>query len=184
MAHVKLRRLPLLFILGLLVMLPHVVQAQTTTVNQQTPAERCDLAQNYLKTIQKPRDLRARVDRLQAYRYIYQRLEIFVIRLEKNNQPYALELRSQLDDLARATDSFKDNYERYDQARESVTNMKDCQRNIDQFQTKLQTVRLERQKVYDSVLEVEFIFSPQITGQLETLQQNLQATEKTRANDE
>ncbi len=184
MAHVKSPRLSLFIVIAALVALPRLVTAQTATVSQQTPAERCGLTQSYLKTIQKPRDLRARVDRLQAYRYIYQRLEVFVIRLEKNNQPDARELRAKLDEFGRATDSFKNDYEQYDQTRESLTNLKDCKNSIDQFQAKLQTVRIQRQKVYDDVARIGQILSPEITTQLDTLHEKLLATEKTRANNE
>jgi predicted DNA-binding protein YlxM (UPF0122 family) len=184
MAHVKLPRIPLLIIAAALIVLPGVVSAQTATVNQQTPAERCSLTQSYLRTIQKPRDLRARVDRLQAYRYIYQRLEVFVIRLEKNNQSNAREFRTKLDEFGRATDSFKNDYEQYDQTREALTNIKDCKNSINAFQEKLQTTRIQRQKLYDDVTRIGQILSPEITTQLDTLYEKLQATEKTRANNE
>lgn len=184
MAHVKLRLLSLLLLASALVVAPTIVRAQTATIDQQTPGERCGLAQSYLKNVQRPRDLRARVDRLQAYRYIYQRVEVFVIRLEKNSQPSAKELRAQLDELQRATDSFKNDYEQYDQSREELANMKDCQKEINQFQAKLQVTRAQRQKVYEDVARVQDILSPEITTQLQTLHETFQATEKTRANND
>lgn len=180
MTVVKFKQI-IVVILGIVVTVPITVHAQTT-VDQQTPAERCSLVQNYLKTIQKPRDLRARVDRLQAYRYIYQRLDVFVIRLEKNGQPQAAELRGLLEDYSKETEKFKDDYERYDSAREELANMKDCNNSIDTFLQKLQTTRQLRQKVYEDVLAIQKMLSPDISGQLEVLYDKLQSTERTGAN--
>lgn len=162
---------------------PSISRAQTATVDQQTPAQRCVLTQSYLQKIQKPQDLRARVDRLQAYRYIYQRIDVFVIRLEKNNQPNAKEMRTTLDQFNRATDAFKNDYEQYDQSREKLTTMKDCQNSIEKFQQDLQVLRTERAKLYQDILTIQDLLSPGISGQLETLQRDLQASEKTRANE-
>lgn len=182
MAHVKLQKI-LLFMLPVLIFVPVAARAQTI-VNQQTPAERCSLTQNYLKNIQKPRDLRARVDRLQAYRYIYQRLDVFVVRLEKNGQPLATELRTQLEEYSKKTEQFKNNYETYDSARENLATMKDCKNSIEKFQQQLQLVRQYRQKVHEDVLTIQDLLSPTLSGQLETLRSALQSTEKTRANDD
>jgi hypothetical protein len=184
MTRVKLRLYSLVFIAGALFVVSGVVRAQEATVDQQTPDQRCGLAQNYLHTIQRPRDLRARVDRLQAYRYIYQRLEVFVIRLEKNNQPSAQELRAQLDSFKQATDAFKNDYEEYDQARESLVAMKDCHNQIALFQEKLQAVRTKRQKVYDDVVQIQTMLSPEITTQLQKLHETLLTTEGARASND
>jgi glutaredoxin 2 len=180
MTDVKLHRTIVIITLAL-VLIPIAVHAQTI-VEQQTPAERCSLTQNYLKTIQKPRDLRARVDRLQAYRYIYQRLDVFVIRLEKNGQPQATELRSTLETYSDKTEAFKNDYERYDKAREDLANMKDCKNSIEKFQQQLQTTRELRQKVHEDIQNIQALLSPEITGQLEVLHEKLLATERTRAN--
>lgn len=178
----KSRLLTLLIIISALVVVPQFVRAQSAVVDQQTPEQRCGLTQSYLKTIQRPRDLRARVDRLQAYRYIYQRLEVFVVRLEKNDQPNAQQLRTQLDDLGRTTDTFRNDYEQYDQAREQLATMKDCHKSIEEFQRKLQVVRTQRQKVYEDIARIQTILSPEITTQLDELNKTLMTTEKTRAN--
>ncbi len=182
MADVKSRLLTLLIIISALVVVPQLVRAQSAVVDQQTPEQRCGLTQSYLKTVQRPRDLRARVDRLQAYRYIYQRLEVFVVRLEKNDQPNAQKLRTNLDDLDRATDTFRNDYEQYDLAREQLATMKDCHKSIEEFQRKLQVARTQRQKVYEDVARIQNILSPEITTQLDELNTTLMTTEKTRAN--
>lgn len=184
MTDVKLQRMIVLVIVGFLLLMPKITIGQSTVVERRTPSERCGLAQDYLRRIQKSRDLHARVDRLQAYQYIYQRLEVFIIRLEKNNQPYALELRTNLNQLAKTIDSFKEHYEEYDKSREAVVALKDCQNNMSEFQQRLDTARSLRQKVYDDVLIIQNLFSPEITGQLEVLHQELLATEKTGAHNE
>lgn len=176
-ADVKLRYIRLFLILSLF-LLPSAIFAQSELADQQSPAQRCVLSQNYLKNIQKSRDLRARVDRLQAYRYIYQRLDIFVIRLEKNNQPDAVELRNILDDFAQTTEEFKDNYEQYDVARDNVAAMKSCADNLEDFQEKLSKAREERQKVSENVRHIHDILSIDTLRQLEDLHAQLSEDKK------
>lgn len=155
-----------------------IVRAQNTVITEQTPAQRCELTQNYLKNIQRPRDLRARVNRLQAYQYIHQRLEVFVVRLEKNDQPRHKELRSQLNDLKIATESFKNSYEAYDQAREAVANLEECRTNITKFQQNLSQARLARQAVHEDVLKIQNLLTPEIPNQLKELKQVLELDAK------
>ena len=144
------------------------VSAQSQPASE-APAGRCTLTQNYLKNIQKPRDLRARVDRLQAYRYIYQRLDLFVARLERNNQPEAANLRASLDRLNKSIDLFKNDYELYDQAREDTTNLKDCRTNFDDFSNKLTVARSTRTIVNQDVELIQSILNPNVKSQLDTL---------------
>ncbi len=154
-------------------------QESAPQTTQEFIAQRCQLTQNYIKDIQKPRDLRARVDRLQAYRYIYQRLDMFTKRLERNKQPEAENLRASLDDFSKNIEQFKISYEQYDAARESLTKVQNCRNNITSFQTKLEDTRTKRQAVNDSVVAIEGILSPTVKGQLATLYQGLLATGKT-----
>lgn len=180
MTDVKLRKL-------LLIVAAVFVFTATGTLAQEAPAQtsqelatqRCSLAQNYIKDIQKPRDLRARVDRLQAYRYIYQRLDLFTKRLERNQQPEAENLRASMNSLGKDIEQFKASYERYDAAREELTNIKDCRNNMTLFQSKLEAARSKRQEVSDSIVAVESTISPTVKNQLDVLYEGLLATGKT-----
>jgi hypothetical protein len=146
--------------------IPSDEAAQQTVVS-------CQRAQNYLKNIQKPRDLRGRVDRLQAYRYIYQRLNVFVIRLEKNDQYNARELRESLDTFNEQITVFKDDYELYDRARDDVSHIENCQKNNQQFTAALSSARQKRQLVHEDVLKLDMTLSPQVSTQLDQLYQHL-----------
>ncbi|MFO0971100.1 MAG: hypothetical protein U0520_01980 [Candidatus Saccharimonadales bacterium] len=159
--------------LGLLGVL-HVarVSAQETEGEADVP-NRCVLAQNYLKNIQKPRDLRGRVDRLQAYRYIYQRMTNFVVRLERNNQPKAADMRANIDRLASLIEQFKNSYEQYDTAREAVVKVKDCRENAETFISALNEARAARAKVAEDIELLQSVLSPNIKTDLENLHQQM-----------
>lgn len=144
-------------------------------------AQRCALAQNYLKNIQKPRDLRARVDRLQAYRYIYQRMNVFVLRLERNNQPEATNLRASLTRLNESIEQFKKDYETYDLSREAVVKQKDCANDFNTFNSNLTKMREERARVSQNVELIQSILGTNITTQLDTLYQQLLISGKSGA---
>lgn len=133
-------------------------------------AERCALSQSYLKKIQKNRDLHARVDRLQAYQYIYQRIDVFVRRLERNSQPQAAEMRATLDQLTNQLESFKKYYEEYDQAREATANVVNCKNKLAEFQSKLTIARSKRETLQNELLEIQKTLDPVLKTQLETVQ--------------
>ena len=162
-----------IFIAGGLFMVPPLFAQDITSdeAARQTVAS-CQRAQNYLKNIQKPRDLRGRVDRLQAYRYIYQRLNVFVNRLEKNDQYKARELRASLDTFNEQITVFKDNYEVYDKARDEVSQIENCQKNNQQFTAALGSARQKRQLVHEDVLKLDMTLSPQVSTQLDQLYQH------------
>lgn len=179
MTGVKIRILSMLLLVVSFFVVPHVFAQANNADSANQLAERCNLAQNYIKNIQKPRDLRARVDRLQAYRYIASRLDNFVTRLERNRQPNASELRETLKDLNVNIDNFKNLYEQYDKAREEVVAVQDCQNNRDEFQAKLEAARLKRSEVNDVVNKVQSTLSPTAKDQLNDLYAKLLATAKT-----
>lgn len=133
-------------------------------------AERCLLTQSYLKNIQKNRDLHARVDRLQAYQYIYQRMDVFVRRLERNGQSQAVEMRATLDQLTKQLEVFKKHYEEYDQAREAVANVPDCKNKLPEFQDKLSTARDKRATLQNDLAEIQNLLDPALKTQLQTVQ--------------
>ena len=159
-----------------------VPQVFAQEANSTEPAgavvERCMLAQNYIKNIQKPRDLKARVDRLQAYRYIYQRIDIFTRRLEKNNQPEASNLRATLNDFNKIIDSFKNDYESYDYAREQLTEIKNCRNNFAAFETALANARVKRSAVNEDITAIDTLLNPKLSSQMEILYQKLLLVKK------
>ena len=136
-------------------------------------ASRCNVAQNNLKNIQRPRDLQGRVDRLQAYRYIYHRIDSFVIRLERNQQPEVADLRASLVRLNDSIEQFKNDYETYDAARESVTKLSDCQENLSEFNTRLLSARQMRTKVNEDVQLIQSILSSSVKNQIDSVYQQL-----------
>jgi len=150
----------------------------------ESAADRCVMAQSYLKNIQKPRDLRARVDRLQAYQYISQRLTVFVERLERNNQPEAANLRANLERLNTSITLFKDDYETYDQTREAVVSVKDCRTNFEDFSTKLAVAREKRVAVSHDVELLQSILSTNVKSQLDSLYQQLLVSGKSGSTNE
>lgn len=177
MASVKYRVITLVVLLFGLMFFASV-SAQSVDRNQ------CELAQNYLRNIQKPRDLRGRVDRLQAYQYIYQRMDNFVSRLERNKQPEAENLRANLQRFSQAIEQFKGDYESYDTAREAVVKISDCQSEKEVFDQRLAEAREKRVVVKSDIELIQSILNPNITSQLESLYQQLLATTGTEASRE
>ncbi len=149
-----------------------------STPTSQMVAQNCSSAQTYLKTILKPRDLRARVDRLQAYSYVYQRMDVFVSRLERNNQPQAVELRQTATNLQTSTKSFKDDYESYDQAREKLTNLSDCSKHASEFEQLLNDARNKRAQVSSDVASIKVLLNETFQTELQSLYQQLLSTNK------
>jgi hypothetical protein len=117
-------------------------------------AQRCTYAQRYLNETLKPRDLKARVDRLQAYRYIYQRLDVFAARLERNNQQGAAEFRQSLDQFAKKTEAFKKNYEQYDSTSEILPQSMKIARNAQMNFKSTSTPRELREKQWPKMLPI------------------------------
>lgn len=156
-----------------LVIAGKTVNAQDVTATNDQPKDRCTLAQGYIKATLKPQDLRARVDRLQAYQYISGRLDEFVTRLERNHQPDSRELRATVNALNKAIIAFKSDYELYDLARDKVANLKDCKNHISQFQAALTVARDRRSKVNTDVSDIQNILSPTAEDQLTDLYNQL-----------
>lgn len=170
----KHRLISFLIILGsLLVGLKSTgVVAQESATNDDIK-NRCQQAQNYLKNIQKPRDLRSRVDRLQAYRYIYHRLDNFVVRLERNKQPEAADLRANMERFSELIEQFKNDYESYDVTREDVARLKDCSTNVVSFSDALSQARAARAKVGEDVQLIQSVLEANIKSDMESLYQQL-----------
>ncbi len=135
----------------------------------------CLIAQQHLKLTLKQNDLKARVDRLQVYQYTLKRLDLFVARLDKHNQPYAQELRETATELRRSMDDFKSNYEVYDRAREHLSALSECQSNINEFKSRLNLAREKLALLQADVAKIDTILETDIEDKLEALLQELQA---------
>ncbi len=157
------------------------VQAQESApvsepLSDEVLVNNCVRSQNRLKDVTKTLDRRARVDRLQAYRYISGRLDVLVQRLEKNNQPYANELRQKLKNFDTLTEDFKNDYESYDLAREALATLPNCSQNVAEFRAKLSIARTLRAEVASDIAGLNSLLSVDITTELRTLYQTLQIT--------
>lgn len=153
--------------------------ASTEMPEIETVAQRCELSQRYLKDTLKPRDLRTRVNRLQAYQYIYQRLDILVVRLEHNHQVGSVELRTQMNEFSKSIDQFKSQYETYDLSREVVSKYKNCRQNPDEFLKKVDLMRQSRQKLNSDIKEIQDILAVKFKLSLEQLGDSFTVTPAT-----
>ncbi len=174
----KYRLLPIIALLILSILVP---AARAQELDQ---ASRCVLAQNNLKNIQRPRDLEGRVDRLQAYQYIYDKIDTFVVRLERNQQPQSADLRASLVRLKGTIEDFKNDYEKYDAARDSVTKLSNCAQNTDEFNVRLQSARQARIKVNEDIQLIESILGSSVKNQVDSLYRQLRITTKNEVNRE
>lgn len=120
---------------------------------------RCKNAQSYARTSLRKNDLIARVDRAQAYQYMYERLEQLAQRLEHNKQAGAPPVRKSLTLFSKKIIVFKDAYESYDAARDSFSELADCQNNMKEFTARLQTMRQERKAVNQAVGDINTLLT-------------------------
>lgn len=146
------------------------------SISPETVMANCSRSQKYLENTTKPSDRRSRVDRLQAYRYMVRRIDNLVKRLENNQQPKADSLRKQLTDLSSLIDKFKSDYETYDNARESVIKLDDCEDKVEEFNEKLAEARQARAVVAADVVKINNYLNNDMTNELKALQKELQIT--------
>lgn len=152
-------------------------EASSSAASDQQIVDRCVLSQNYLSANLRRRDLRGRVDRLQAYRYMYQRLDVYVSRLEHNRQPEADNLRASADTFAQAIERFKRAYEQYDIARDGLTSLAGCAERPAEFRDSLATARQRRQTVHSEVIAIQALLSDTIRPQLQAVSRALTSTD-------
>ncbi len=134
-------------------------QPQTEQETDFSLSARCLVAQQKLAGPVRERDLRTRVDRMQAYLYVHERLDIFTQRLENNNQPFAAQMRTMTSELNALTTQFKTDYETYDIARTKTSSTKDCSSNTEQFSENLEATRSARKKVNEDVVAINALLS-------------------------
>lgn len=154
---------------------PIAVLAQSDGGEGEDFTVRCVRAQNNLKGPVRERDIRTRVDRLQAYRYIEKRLDIFTQRLEYNNQPGAQGLRTQVQALELATSTFAANYEAYDARRDALAAMPDCGKRPQVFQTQLNDLRHLRATINQDVLNIQNSIDSNVRNELSSVITQLEA---------
>lgn len=142
---------------------------------------RCERAQSTLRTTVRNRDLRTRVDRLQAYKYIEKNLDALTQRLENNDQPHAEEFGELTTQLIALIGQFTDDYEKYDTARDSVSDITGCRGNFNAFQKNLYDAREKRAKVSAGVTDIRNLLDSGVRNQLSTL---LESLEQQRVSDE
>ncbi len=129
----------------------------------------CKLVQQNLDGGIRSNDLRTRVNRMQAYQYMHQKLDIFVQRLENNDQPGAKDLRTKTDDLGMQITKFRDDYETYDKSRDKVTKIEDCSKNTLSFDRALQNARDSRAVVHEDVVNLDDMLSSSVQNSLRDL---------------
>lgn len=169
MSDVKISKTLLLFAALLIAAAPQV-SAQTAA------GQHCDAAQYYLKNTQRSRDLRSRVDRLQTYQYVQKRLDDFVSRMERHNQPGHQTLRVEVDSYEKGIELFKQSYELYDHARDEVTSLKSCTDNPARFSEYLTKAREERASVRTAIKNIDATHQA-IIDQLKSIKLDVQAEE-------
>jgi hypothetical protein len=167
----------LLFIIavfGLFFSAPNLIaQSSYNAVSNAGVKENCKNAQIYINKTVRKNDLRTRVDRLQLYEYISQHLDSLTQRLENNNQPRAKQMRGMINGYRKKIDAFKINYEKYDYARDRLTNLVDCQTETTKFIELLEETRIARSKVAASVVVLKKYVVTETSDQLDVLQKEL-----------
>ena len=138
---------------------------------------RCEVAQQKLAGPVRSRDLRTRVDRMQAYLYLYERLDIFTQRLENNDQPSAEQMRALTSELNVLINTFKNDYEVYDQARTAVATLKNCSQETEDFSASLEFARTTRSKVNEDVVAIHSLLRGPITTTMNELLTTLKSEE-------
>lgn len=169
----KRKMLVLVFVAVLLSTGPPLVPKVKAAPSNEVIAQRCVLAQAYASSELKQNDLRARVNRLQIYEYIHQRLDILAKRLEYNQQAGAKQYRNTLDEYLKKIEVFKQNYEDYDSAREAFSGLPDCKKNPDQFKKALTDLRKKRTTIEKTTAAISEFLEQEVTTQLMKIQANV-----------
>ncbi|MCA9313464.1 hypothetical protein KDA08_04080 [Candidatus Saccharibacteria bacterium] len=155
------------------VIIPVQVLAQGEVVsdsdNLDLVSSRCKDSQRYLNNTLRPRDIRVRVNRLQAYRYISKRMEVFTGRLESNSQEGASKMRGHLSTLNNQIDDFKNNYEAYDLLRDQVAKMQGCDSSPKEFMAKINQTRQARNQLNSDVQAIHDTLDKSIISDLKLM---------------
>lgn len=157
--------------ISIVVFTQNKTSAQSADISTQ-----CKVAQANLSGPVKKQDLKTRVYRVQAYQYIYDRLDTFVQRLENNNQPEADTLREQANILKDQIKLFENDYESYNTARDNTASLKDCSKHPTQFSQKLTDMRAKRQQIDSEVSSIDGLLGTTVKSRIADLYTQLLAT--------
>lgn len=121
---------------------------------------------------------------MQAYQYMYQKLDIFVQRLENNDQPGVKDLRTKTNNLGTQIAKFRDDYETYDKNRDLVSKIDNCSKNKTSFDRALQNARDSRAVVHEDVVSLDDMLSGSIQNSIRDLYTELLASSPSGASNE
>lgn len=169
----SVKKLALFLLIGLIVTAPAGYARQNLPASEVVKLQ-CKQAQTYLENTLRPNDLRGRVNRLQVYEYLYLHLNAIATRLQNNNQSGAQQLGNAVAEYRRAIDAFVKDYETYDNSRDQLASLEDCQKNISDFQKALSDMRENRAVVAKDVIKLRVAMNSGISPQLLALQETLQ----------
>jgi len=115
---------------------------------------------------------------------MYQKLDIFVQRLENNDQPGAKDLRAKTTELGTQITKFRDDYEAYDKNRDKVTKIDNCSKNIVSFDRALQNARDSRAVVHQDVVDLDEMLSSSVQNSIRNLYTEILASSPSGVSDE
>lgn len=136
----------------------------------------CEKAQIYVEKKLRDNDLKGRVNRLQIYEYIYTNADAFVARLENNNQPNARNMRMTLNQLRTKIDQFENRYEEYDQLRDAIQAVGNCDQNSKKFNQSVLEARVARIRLYSLIEEIDNIIYEKFSAGLNEIYDELLRT--------
>lgn len=170
--------LAVLLLCAVIAVVPAVRAQQTPAATESDLRRMCTQAQGYLQTTVRSRDIRTRVDRLQAYQYISKRLDTFIRRLERHEQPRAEEMRELTASLDRSIEDFKRHYEQYDVSRDRLAGLRNCQQQPAEFSKHLQRTRENLATVEKDTKTINDLLAKDLPRELRQLKQELVAVEE------
>lgn len=141
--------------------------AQNQKLSDSVVVSRCENAQAYLNKDLREKDLRARVDRVRAYEYVYQELNALTLRLEHNEQYSAQNMRDQMTAFQKNINQLKTSYEEYDSSRDNLARLSDCADNPQKFTELLSIMRRERKTVEQQITVIRNFLATNMSNQLE-----------------
>lgn len=150
-----------------------VVVGRGNRAAAETSSVRCQDAQAFIQTTVRKNDLQTRVDRMQLYQFIHDNVEIIAARLQENSQPNAKQVQAAVNAYQHKIDTFKADYESYDEARQAVSSLPRCSNNQKEFNTLLDKARKKRAVVADDVKKLRLVIANDVTDSLDALQLSL-----------
>lgn len=175
----SVKRAPILVSISALLLVGLVLRindAQSQQLSESVIVARCENAQAYLNKDLREKDLRARVDRVQAYEYVYQDLNMLALRLERNKQYSAKQMREQMTAFQQKISQLKVSYEKYDYSRDALAQLRDCTKNPQKFNELLTVMRRNRKEVEKQTIAIRTFLLANMSNQLEDTYDNFLKT--------